>query len=332
MEKKTLDSFVDHILTGEIMTNPVFAEDGRTYERESIIAYFKSRDDNRMPIISPLTREVMGKTLRPNIDFKRAIDQYLEEQSKNSLPVVQPLPSPAPLVESIEEVTTLSSLNDLSKYFECLDPCREMLSSTLGGWTPPCIIMIGPENTGKSTILERLALMSIFPIDDGICTRMPIHVRLRRSNRCEPPVLTVEKRATKQVVSRQVIPLLTGHVDVRDAMTKHLRRNNDGSVSGIDLDHVLILQINSPRVSTIDIIDLPGVVVAATQGQPTNMAEVTRQLAIDYIEEYKARAIFLCTCRATSDSNSNIAFGLIQQLNLQVYLNYYLNDFHYSTN
>ena len=313
----SLDAFVDHILTGEIMTDPVIAEDGRTYERESILTYFKSRDHNRLPIVSPWTREPMGKSLKPNIDFKRAIDQFHDH---NKIPEKSLFTEPAQKLvgESKMDEVTLASLSDLSKYFECLDPCREVLSSTLDGWTPPCIIMIGPENTGKSTILERLALMSIFPIAEGICTRMPIHVRLRRSKNSEPPLLIVENRKTKEVISRQAIPLLTGYVDVRDAMTKYLRRNPDGSVSGIDLDHVITLQINSSRVSSIDIIDLPGVVVAATQGQPANMAEVTKQLVMEYIKEYKDRAIFLCTGRATSDTNSNIAFGLIQQLNLQV--------------
>jgi len=74
----SLDAFVDHILTGEIMTDPVIAGDGRTYERESILAYFDSRESNGMPIVSPLTREPMSKNITPNVDFRRAIDQFLE--------------------------------------------------------------------------------------------------------------------------------------------------------------------------------------------------------------------------------------------------------------
>ena len=105
-------------------------------------------------------------------------------------------------------------------------------------------------------------------------------------------------------------------------MLRNLCRNRVGTVSGIDLDHFLILEIKSTRVSTIDIIDLPGLVVASSQGQPTNMAEMTKQLALDYINEYKDRAIFLCTGSATHDTNSNIAFGLIQQQNLQVILEF----------
>ena len=59
----SLDAFVDHILTGEVMTDPVIAEDGRTYEKESILEYFRSRDHNRLPIVSPWTREPSGKSL-----------------------------------------------------------------------------------------------------------------------------------------------------------------------------------------------------------------------------------------------------------------------------
>ena len=81
--------------------------------------------------------------------------------------------------QKLADVSSMKSIHGLNAYFECLDPCRDVLDSALDGWTPPCIIMVGAENTGKSSVLERLALMGIFPRMDGICTRLPIHARLR---------------------------------------------------------------------------------------------------------------------------------------------------------
>jgi GTPase SAR1 family protein len=42
-------------------------------------------------------------------------------------------------------------------------------------------VVLGQESTGKSSILERLAMMSLFPRAETICTRVPIHVRMRNT-------------------------------------------------------------------------------------------------------------------------------------------------------
>jgi hypothetical protein len=40
--------------------------------------------------------------------------------------------------------------------------------------------VLGNEKSGKSTLLERLTMMPVFPKDEDICTRMAIQLRLRR--------------------------------------------------------------------------------------------------------------------------------------------------------
>ena len=42
--------------------------------------------------------------------------------------------------------------------------------------------MFGAESTGKSTILERIAMLPIFPEGKDLCTRMAVDVRLRYAN------------------------------------------------------------------------------------------------------------------------------------------------------
>merc|ERR1711966_424463 len=76
----------------------------------------------------------------------------------------------------------------MSKAFKVLDPMRELLDTLLGGWVPPAIIVVGDESSGKSTVLEQLAMLSVFPRKRRFCTRMTINVRLRRSH--DEPSLT----------------------------------------------------------------------------------------------------------------------------------------------
>lgn len=69
----------------------------------------------------------------------------------------------------------------MSRFFQELDPLRDLLCSVLEGWRPPRIVVVGDESAGKSTILEQLANVPIFPRKRRFCTRMAICLRLRRT-------------------------------------------------------------------------------------------------------------------------------------------------------
>ena len=306
------DAFIDHILTGEMMTDPVMAEDDRTYDRNAITAWFSSRKERGLPITSPLTMEIIGEKLRPNVDMKRAIEESKEAIARKQASQMQSSSSAASAMSSV-----MLSIHDLGKHFECLDQCRDILQNALGGWTPPSVIMIGSENTGKSSVLERLALMSIFPRAEGLCTRLPIHARLRRTATALPPVLVVYNVVTKEEEVRRVIPFQTGHIDVRIEMDRLLKQSN-GSLSGIDSTHIIILHIHSPRVPSIDLIDLPGIVACSAPGEPIDLPTATRDLVVRHIDECQGRAMYLAVTRATTSTNKDVAFGLVQEEKLEV--------------
>ena len=51
----------------------------------------------------------------------------------------------------------------------------------------PRIVAIGEESSGKSSTLERIAMLKIFPSDRRLCTRMPIELRLRHMDKTKLP-------------------------------------------------------------------------------------------------------------------------------------------------
>ena len=62
---------------GEIMTDPVIARDGHTYERKHITEWFRVR------LSSPLTNEVLPSAeLMPNHTLKKVIDDFLARKSQ----------------------------------------------------------------------------------------------------------------------------------------------------------------------------------------------------------------------------------------------------------
>ena len=61
-------------LSLEIMTDPVIAEDGFTYEKEHIVNWINRERQPGQQLTSPLTGEPMGDNLIPNISLKKIID------------------------------------------------------------------------------------------------------------------------------------------------------------------------------------------------------------------------------------------------------------------
>ena len=153
------------------MFDPVTAEDGLTYDRAAIERWL---EDNST---SPIVREgqgfrTMGKTLEPNRERKAALDRVLREYNIDDEPEIiswdaeglqQYLPagrsvalsSPTSIVpppaHSPRAVADMTS--DLTRMFKILDPLRGELKS-LGNLTPPKIVVIGDESSGKSTVLD----------------------------------------------------------------------------------------------------------------------------------------------------------------------------------
>lgn len=199
-----IPEFLYDRITGGILKDPVIAEDGQTYSRSSIEFYFKSRDNLNLPIISPWTRSVIGKSLIDNVELRAALNDFYLRSSPNEEIVYS-------TVAEATDVPEVRFIRDLGEIFTKLDDLRDFLDKTLNGWSPPHIVVIGTESSGKSTVLERLSMMSIFPRAEDICTRLPIHVHLRRGQTYTLPRLVVRNLQSKSIEKEYEIPMDTGH-------------------------------------------------------------------------------------------------------------------------
>lgn len=63
-----------------------------------------------------------------------------------------------------------------------IDQVRSMLSGGIEGVTFPTVVVVGDQSSGKSTLLEALSLVEL-PKRNGIVTRCPLVLRLRKSNK-----------------------------------------------------------------------------------------------------------------------------------------------------
>ena len=281
----------------------MLAEDGFTYERENIETWFETRRRDGLPFTSPKTGAQIGSKLTENKDMKiritelqdrtKAVDAAAKQKGKKNT-----IPPP-------------KSLDQLAEHFRDLDPIRAELADTLDSWSPPVIVVIGDESSGKSTILHRISWLPYFPRGENICTRLPILVSLRSGER-QPPVLQVMNRGS--VHSSETFPTTNYEEALRTCMEKAIGQENQNG-KGISQTKQLRLKLTGPLLPTLDLLDMPGLVrIPNTDGgEPETMKEDTHELARSIIGQYKDRAVFLAIRKINDENRSSATLELLRE-------------------
>lgn len=265
-------------LNHSLMRDPVLAEDGNSYEREFINLYIAGVGDGAL--VSPVTRRPMGPSLASNDELRREVERYLAEARAEAAPAT---------AEPVE------SVGDLNHIFDTMDGLTEVLCEVLEGWEPPRVVVVGNQSAGKSTVLERLCMMPLFPRDRRLCTAMPIKIDIRRSPVQRPTTLEVWDTAAAARVGRiRVIPLEGGEVDIRNAMAEAL-----GGAEVSDT-HELRVRITSPTLPPMSLVDLPG-----TVDYPDELRERTHGLVRAQLEASRDRSTYLVVVKADSSGPRN---------------------------
>ena len=122
--------------------------------------------------------------------------------------------------------------------------------------------MVGRENSGKSTVLERLCMIPLFPHDRTVCTRMAIRIKIRHSAAALPPTLEVwDMQADRRIGQRRCIPLVSGNLDIQNAMREVIvSMAGAAAEAGISEHHELRVSIVSPDLPPMNLVDLLGIV------------------------------------------------------------------------
>ena len=121
-------------------------------------------------------------------------------------------------------------------------------------------------NSGKSTILERIAMVPLFPKGKELCTRLPILIQLRNKKQLTKPSLVIMRRV--QGGQDEIIPGGPGEFSstvepaevVRQVMLDLIKQENK-KVAGISAQSYLRMTLFGPSLPDIDLLDLPGIVV-----------------------------------------------------------------------
>ncbi|XP_018438947.1 LOW QUALITY PROTEIN: dynamin-related protein 4C [Raphanus sativus] len=184
------------------------------------------------------------------------------------------------------EAPIVSSYNDrIRPLLDTVDRLRN-LNVMKEGIQLPTIVVVGDQSSGKSSVLESLAGISL-PRGQGICTRVPLVMRLQKSPSPEPEIWLEfgDKR-----VDTDEEHIAESICTATEAIA--------GSGKGVS-DTPLTLHVKKEGVPDLTMVDLPGITRVPVNGQPENIYEQISGMIMKYIEPQES--IILNVLSATVD-------------------------------
>ncbi|KAG7588162.1 Dynamin GTPase effector [Arabidopsis suecica] len=215
----------------------------------------------------------------------RGTKKHVVTRASPSLAIVEVKPHDHKDVVPIE-APIVSSYNDqIRPLLDTVDRLRN-LNVMREGIQLPTIVVVGDQSSGKSSVLESLAGISL-PRGQGICTRVPLVMRLQRSSSPEPEIWL---EYNDKVVQTDEEHIANAICDATDVIA--------GSGKGVS-DTPLTLHVKKAGVPDITMVDLPGITRVPVNGQPENIYEQISGMVMKYIEPQES--IILNVLSATVD-------------------------------
>ena len=161
-------------------------------------------------------------------------------------------PKSPPLVSSYNE--------KIRPILDAIDKLRR-LKVTQEGIPLPTIVVVGDQSSGKSSVLESLAGISL-PRGQGICTRVPLIMRLQHHSTPVPEFLLEFNNKSVKINDESHIPKAI------DDATSEIAGKSKG-ISNVPIT----LLVKKKGVPDLTMIDLPGITRVPVRDQPENIYE-----------------------------------------------------------
>ncbi|XP_019617847.1 PREDICTED: interferon-induced GTP-binding protein Mx1-like [Branchiostoma belcheri] len=143
--------------------------------------------------------------------------------------------------------------------------------------TLPSVVVIGDQSAGKSSCLEAISGVQL-PRGSGIVTRCPLELRLKKSPDPESGwrgyIHFEDKGETRWE--------LDSPEDVGEAVKK--AQNQLAGESLCISPRLITLDVESPDIPDLTLIDLPGIARVPVGGQPDDIGDQTKALIREYIQ------------------------------------------------
>ncbi|CAL4938619.1 unnamed protein product [Urochloa decumbens] len=175
------------------------------------------------------------------------------------------------------------------------------LKVTQEGIQLPTIVVVGDQSSGKSSVLESLAGISL-PRGQGICTRVPLVMRLQDDPTADSPKLQLQYSNGREVDTTEAKV-----ADAINAATAEIA----GGGKGIS-DAPITLVVRKRGVPDLTLVDLPGITRVPVQGQPEDIYDQVSKIIREYIAPKES--IILNVLSATVDFPTCESIRMSQQV------------------
>ncbi|KAL3652710.1 Dynamin-related protein 4C [Castilleja foliolosa] len=193
----------------------------------------------------------------------------------------------------------ISSYNDrIRPLLDAVDRLRH-LKIMQEGIQLPTIVVVGDQSSGKSSVLESLAGISL-PRGQGICTRLPLIMRLQNHSNPDPELLLE--------YDGRVVP--TDESNVADAIVM-ATDEIAGQGKGIS-NHPVTLIVKKNGVPDLTMVDLPGITRVPIHGQPDDIYEQISKIIKEFITPEES--IILNVLSASVDFTTCESIRMSQQV------------------
>lgn len=137
----------------------------------------------------------------------------------------------------------------------------------------PAIVVVGDQSSGKSSVLESLAGITL-PRGQGIATRVPLILRLQSCHSKEESIITMSYGNGKEheiIGEEEIEAAIRAATDELAGVNKDVR------------DTPISLHIRKPNAPDLTMVDLPGITRVPVHGQPENIYEQIQAMIMRYI-------------------------------------------------
>ncbi|KAL0329812.1 UNVERIFIED_CONTAM: Dynamin-related protein 4C [Sesamum radiatum] len=193
----------------------------------------------------------------------------------------------------------VSSYNDrIRPLLDAVDSLRH-LKIMQEGIQLPTIVVVGDQSSGKSSVLESLAGISL-PRGQGICTRVPLIMRLQNHLSPQPEMFLEYKGKIVPTDERHI-----AHAIV--VATEEIA----GKGKGIS-NSPLTLIVKKKGLPDLTMVDLPGITRVPVHGQPADIYEQISKIITEFITP--AESIILNVLSASVDFSTCESIRMSQRV------------------
>lgn len=206
-------------------------------------------------------------------------------------------------LNKLSENQILGLANDINSVFS---------ESTL---SLPSLVVVGTQSSGKSSVLNSIIAMDILPTGKNMVTRTPLDIRLHNVKNINAWIEFGHYEDSwlvdKKIELTTPVPKIEEVNEIRNTI---IQKTIEVAGSGMAISKTpIIIQIHSPNVPDLSLIDLPGLTMVACtdRGQPANIKEQIEELVTDYVK--RPKTVIIAVMQARSDLETDLGLALIKR-------------------